>query len=311
MSKSRPQKEKINQQVWAGALLKGLVVMFSWMPYWMVQWLGVAIGMLLYWLPSGSKSIVKKNIAAVYPNLDRSEQDHLVKQVLIESSKTTVEFGPVWCWNQDKLNGLVKEVEGQALVDEALAKNKGVIFLAPHMGNWEMIVPVISSLYASTFLYRPPNVPSVESFMVDARSRFGAKLAPTDVRGVRTLIKALKNSEVIGILPDQDPGASGGVYAPFCQRPARTMTLVSKLIQKTDCAVVFMVVKRLANGEGFAVHYLPADAAKLASKDELEATTALNQGVEACIELATEQYLWAYKRYRKPPKGVEDIYKSK
>lgn len=310
MSQKKHQKERVNQQVWAGRLLKGLVVLFSWLPYGVVQKLGSAIGLLLYWLPSGSKSIVRKNIAVAYPDLTAAEQQQLVKQILIESGKTTAEFGSVWCWQQDKLYGLIKEVKGQALLEEALAKNKGVICLAPHMGNWEMAGPILSCQYASTFLYRPPNVPSVESFMVNARARFGAKLAPTDVRGVRTLIKALKNKETTVILPDQDPGASGGVYAPFFGRPARTMTLVSKLIQKTDCAFLFMVVKRLPNGKGFCVHYLPADP-KIASEDELEATTALNHGVEACIALATEQYLWAYKRYRKPPEGVEDIYKSK
>ena len=310
MSKKSPQKAPVNQQVWVGALLKGLVKLFSWLPYGLVHSLGSVIGLLLYWLPTGSKAIVRKNLKAVYPDLSQTEHNKLLKQTLIESGRTTAEFGPVWCWDQHKLSGLVKEVKGQALVDAALAKNKGVIFLAPHMGNWEMTVPVISTQYSSTFLYRPPNVPSVESFMVNARSRFGAKLAPTDIRGVRTLIKGLKNQEVTVVLPDQDPGSSGGVYAPFMGRPARTMTLVSKLIQKTECEFLFMVVKRLPKGQGFCVHYLPADP-KIASEDELEATTALNRGVEECVKLATEQYLWAYKRFRKPPKGVEDIYKAK
>lgn len=308
MSKRSSDKEHVNQQVWVGALLKGLVVIFSWMPYRMAQAVGTAIGYLLYWLPSGSKSIVSKNITVVYPNLSLAEQSQLLKKTLIELGRTTAEFGSVWCWGSQDLNSLVKEVKGQSLVDDALSKGKGVIFLAPHMGNWEMAAPITSTQYPATFLYRPPNIPSVESFMVKARSRFGGKLAPTDIRGVRRLIKALKNREVTVILPDQDPGESGGVYAPFYNRPARTMTLVSKLIQKTDCAFLFMVVKRLPDAQGFCIHYLPA-APEIASKDELEATAALNRGVQSCIDLAPEQYLWAYKRYRHPPKGIDDIYR--
>jgi KDO2-lipid IV(A) lauroyltransferase len=64
-----------------------------------------------------------------------------------------------------------------------------------------------------------------------------------------------------------------------------------------------------SNAEGYRLHFLPADAG-IASKDELVATTALNAGVEACIALVPEQYLWSYKRFRKPPPGVVDIYKS-
>jgi len=310
MTQSFHQNKTVKEQIWTGRLLKALVVLFSWMPFRLTSWIGSGIGYLLYWLPNSNKTIVQKNLAVVYPELTHLERKRLVKQVLIESGKVTVETGAAWCWSYERLRPLIKEVKGQALLDQAIAQKKGIMFLAPHMGNWEMIGPFLSAQYPSTFLYRPPNVPSVESFMVKARARFGATLAPTDIRGVRTLIKALKNREITVILPDQDPGESGGVYAPFYNRPARTMTLVSKLIQKTDCAVLFMVVKRLPNAQGFCLHYLPADP-NIASQDELKATTALNQGVENCIQLATEQYLWAYKRYRKPPEGLQDIYKSK
>lgn len=307
MSESREQP---SQQPIIGALLKGLVRLFSLFPLSVIQVVGTGIGYLMWWLPTDSRRIVRANIAVVYPELNAQQQALLVKRNLIETAKATTELGAIWCWPFSRLHALIREVHGQSLVDEAIARGKGVIFLAPHIGNWEIISPIVSDSGPSTFLYRPPNVPSVESFMVAARSRFGATLAPTDVRGVRALIKALKQGELTVILPDQDPGESGGVYASFYGRPARTMTLVSKLIQKTDCAVLFMVVKRLPGlGQGYAVHYLPADAEALASHDEVVATTALNEGVERCIELVPEQYLWAYKRYRRPPQGVEDIYR--
>ena len=297
------------QKVWAGLILKGLLLFFSWMPLRMNRIVGSTIGYLLWWIPNSQKRIAQKNIAVVYPQLSPFEQSLHLKKVLIESAKATTELGPAWLWSQQKLLPLIKEVKGQGLLANALARKKGVIFLAPHLGSWELIGPYLSSQYASTFMYRPPNIPSIESFMVKARGRFGAKLAPTDVRGVRSVIKALKNNEVTAILPDQDPGESGGVYAPFFNRPARTMTLVSKLIQKTDCAFLFVVMERLPNAEGYRLHFLPA-AEEIGSTDELVATTALNAGIEACIALEPEQYLWSYKRFRKPPPGVVDIYKS-
>lgn len=308
MSASDSKKQK----PWIGRLLKALILLCSWMPYRLSQWIGSGLGRLLFWLPASknsNKRIIQKNLAIAYPELNEFERHQRVKKALIALGKVTMELGIAWCWSYERLRPLIKEVKGQALLDEAKAHTKGILFLAPHMGNWELIGPIVSTQHSATFLYRPPNIPSVESFMVNARARFGAKLAPTDLRGVRTLIKALKNKEATVILPDQDPGASGGVYAPFYGRPARTMTLVSKLIQKTDCTVFFIVMKRLPNAQGFCLHYLPADP-KIASTNEQEATTALNQGVEQCIQLAPEQYLWAYKRYRKPPEGVTDIYKK-
>ncbi len=309
MPNKSAKKHKEKEQVWAGRLLKSLIILFSWMPYRLTQWVGAGIGHLLFWLPNSNKRIVQANLAAVYPNLSPPEQQQKVKKTLIELGKVTAELGAAWCWSYQRLAPLLKEVKGQALLDNANAQNKGILFLAPHMGNWELIGPIVSAQHTATFLYRPPNVPSVESFMIHARARFGATLAPTNLRGVRTLIKALKNQEATVILPDQDPGESGGVYAPFYGRPARTMTLVSKLIQKTDCIALFIVLERLPKAQGFCLHYLPADP-KIASPNEQEATTALNQGIEQCIQIAPEQYLWGYKRYRKPPKSMIDIYKS-
>lgn len=307
--KKTAKKSTVNDQAWLGGVLKGLVIAFSWLSLAWNQRVGRGIGRLLIWLPNSQKSIALKNIQVVYPALSADEQKVLLHKALLELGKTITELGPMWCWTGPQILPLIKEIKGQELLDAAINNQKGVIFLGPHIGSWELNAAYLSSRYPSTFLYRPPNVSSVDSFMKQARSRFGGKLVPTDLRGVRTLIKALKNNEVTGILPDQDPGESGGVYAPFFGRPARSMTLVSKLVQKTDCAVLFMVMQRLPNAEGYRLHFLPADA-DISSTDELVATTALNAGVEACIALAPEQYLWSYKRFRHPPAGVVDIYKT-
>lgn len=310
MAKNPKKNAKtINDQAWLGGLLKALIVFFSWLPLRLNQMLGTGLGYLLYWLPNSNRRVTQINLAQVYPQLTEQQREKLVKASLIETAKATTELGPVWCWDSSKLVALVKEVKGQELLDQAVAEGKGVIFLAPHIGSWELIGTYLSVLYPCTFLYRPPNVQSIEKFMVDSRGRSGAKLAPTDARGVRLLMQALKKNEITAILPDQDPGESGGIYAPFYGRPARTMTLVSKLLQKTESAALFVVMQRLPKAQGYVLHILPADE-KVASDNPEEATEALNRGVEACIAVAPQQYLWSYKRYRKPPPGIQDIYKK-
>ena len=307
MSKQSAQPQ--NQQVWLGQFLKGLIILLSWLPFRVNQGLGSLLGMLFYWIPNSNRRVAKINIEQVYANRSKDEQQALLKANLKHTAKAFIELGPAWCWPSEKLLKLVKQVHGKSLLDEAIAQKKGVIFLAPHIGSWELIATYLSAVYPSTFLYRPPTIPSVEDFMVKSRGRFGATLAPTDARGVRNLMKALKNNEVTLILPDQDPGPSGGVYAPFFGRPARTMTLVSKLLQKTDSACLFMVMQRLEKGQGYDLHFLPADE-NIADIQVEAATEALNKGVEQCVAVAPEQYLWSYKRYRKPPEGVADIYKK-
>lgn len=298
-----------NSQAWQGKLLKAIIVFLSWLPLSWVRVLAWIYGSLSYYIPNESRRVALINIKAVYPELSETQQKQLLKQNLVETSKTFLELGAMWCWPSEKLLPLVKQVSGQEYFDKAWQNQKGLILIAPHVGNWELSGTFISEKYPSTFLYQPPNVASIENFMVTSRERFGAKLAPTDAKGVRTLMKVLKNKGLTAILPDQDPGKVGGVYAPFFNRPARTMTLLSKLVQKTDCAVVAIVMQRLPGlSNGYHLHFLPVTE-EIADDNPEIATQALNSVVEQCVELAPEQYLWSYKRYRKPPEGIKDLYK--
>lgn len=298
------------QKAWQGTVIKGFIKLLSRLPLSIVRLLATLFAYVVYLLPTATKRTVAQNLATAFPSLAKPQRQQLVRQNLVATSKTFAELGAMWCWPQGKLLPLVKQVSGQEYLEAALQKKRGVIFIAPHTGNWELIGPYLSAQYPCTFLYAPPNVPSVEGFMVDSRGRFGAKLAATDARGVRTLMQALKNNEVTVILPDQDPGKTGGVHANFFGYPARTMTLLSKLIQKTDAVPVGMVMQRQQGiSNGFHLHFLPVDEA-VASTDAQQATQTLNHLVEQCVNLAPEQYLWSYKRYRKPPAGYANIYKK-
>jgi KDO2-lipid IV(A) lauroyltransferase len=106
---------------------------------------------------------------------------------------------------------------------------------------------------------------------------------------------------VIGILPDQQPKAGEGQFAPFFGTPALTMVLLSRLAQRTGATVLFAFAERLPNGAGFRIHILPAPHG-IADDDLPTAVAALNRGVEDCVCIAPEQYQWAYKRYSiRPP----------
>lgn len=305
-----------NKQAWLGRLTKGLVIFFSWLPLSVNQFAGRTLGRFLWWIPNENRRNTLINLKLAFPNMAEAERQALAKQSLLQLGMMATELGPAWMWSEDKLLSLVKEVKGQEHLDKVLANleeesgsKRGIIFLSPHIGAWELTGSFLSMNYPSIFLYRQPKLDGgLKEFMLKSRERFGAELVATDMRGVRALSQALKQSKVTGILPDQDAGEKGGIHAPFFGQPARTMTLVSKLIQKTNCEYLFIVFERLPKAQGYCVHYLPAET-DMASKDELLATAALNRGIEACVSIMPEQYLWSYRRFRKPPQGYENPYK--
>lgn len=270
---------------------------------------GSLAGRFLAWTNNEAKRVSATNLRIAFPELDESQRDRLLKKSLRELGKTVTELGPVWSWRQQSLLKLIRSIDGQETVDESLQAGRGVIVLAPHAGSWELMGLYLSIEYGITSLYRPPRLGSIENFTRRVRERFGAKLVPTNMSGVRALRRALGDNKMIGILPDQDPGESGGVQAPFFGFSTRTMLLVSKLAAKSKASVLFAVAERLEKGQGFKIRFVPASSA-IGSADAVEAASALNEGVENIIRMNPAQYQWSYKRYKSTQDGEPNPYQQ-
>jgi KDO2-lipid IV(A) lauroyltransferase len=274
-----------------------------------VQGLGAWIGRCIWRLNLELAQVTRKNLNLCYPELTKEEREHWVKASLEETGKMALEMCTVWEWPINKTMGLITEVRGQEYIDRALAENKGVVLLAPHLGNWELIGLYMSSQFSMAALYRPPRMKHLEEYMIKVRSQVGSELVPTDKRGVLRLFKILKSGGIVGILPDQEPSFSGGLFVPFFGVQGNTMKLVSKLVGKTQPVVLCTWAERLPDAKGFIIHVTEADP-KIYSNDLETSVAALNRSVESCVRTMPLQYQWEYKRFRYRPKdeGLPHFY---
>ena len=118
------------------------------------------------------------------------------------------------------------------------------------------------------------------------------------MQGVREFVRALKRGEAVGMLPDQVPGSGDGVWAPFFNKPAYTMTLAGKLALQTGVAVILTAGERLSAGKGWRIHYVRL--AEPLPRDPQALATHINSAMETLIRRFPEQYLWSYNRYKVP-----------
>ncbi|MBK1852747.1 lysophospholipid acyltransferase family protein [Marinobacter sp. 1-4A] len=271
------------------------------------QHIGRFLGGVVWSLGGRSVETTRKNLSACYPHLTASEREELGRQSLQETGATAMEIPLMWEWPVERCLGLIKEIEGEELLDDYKADGKGLLLLAPHLGNWELAGLFFASRYKMAALYSPPNRPEFETYIKNVRSRSGSELVATDRRGIMRLLAILRGGGVVGVLPDQTPRQEGGEFAPFFGIPAVTMTLASKLIHKTDAHPLITFAQRLPNGEGFKIVIKRADDGMI-SKDMSESLKALNRSVEHCIELAPAQYQWEYKRFRRTAPGETPVY---
>lgn len=277
-------------------LLYLLLRLVSLFPLRTVHAMGAWIGRRSLRAHSRSARYSAVNLRLTRPELSEAERADLLRRTMEESGKSVTEVAAIWGGGAEKSLGMVREVVGGELFAEALASGKGVIVAAPHLGCWELLNYWLSSKTPMAILYRPPRIKAIEALLRKVRG----KLAPEQVRaegaGVRTLFKRLGAGGTVGILPDQKPREGEGEFAPFFGVDALTMVLLPRLAARTGATVLFSFAERLPDGEGFRIHVLPAPEG-IDSTDLKIACTALNRGVERCVERAFPQYQWHYKRY--------------
>lgn len=258
--------------------------------------LGSLLGWLLYWAsPSMRRHLVCN---ATLAGLTTRQ----MRQAIAHTGRMVAELPWVWSARPERLRRAIAW-DGLELIETALARGKGVIYLTPHIGCFEAL-PAAHAMWLAprfgpiTVLYRPSRSPALDRLAKAARAIPGVQVAPTSTAGVRSMLRALKQGAAVGLLPDQVPEEGLGVWAPFFGQPAYTMTLAGRLARHTGAPVLLVCSVRLPRGQGFRVHVRPI---LLASNELDEAlATAMNHQLESLILEYPSMYLWAYARYKTP-----------
>lgn len=276
-------------------MLLGLARLASVLPLWLLHALGAFLGWIVYLAAPRYRHYVRANLhAAGYAD------DALLGQAVAEAGKGFAELPAIWLRPLETVAGWVVQVEGWDLVETALARRRGIVFLTPHLGCFE----ITAQYYAHrapehaplTALYRPPKRKGLEPLMRSGRARPNLRLARADLRGVRMLLRALRQGEAIGILPDQAPGVGEGEWAEFFGRPAYTMTLAGRLAEASGAQVLLAYAERLPRGMGYRLR-LAAMPPPLAGESPAR---RLNRALEGMIRLCPAQYAWGYNRHKVP-----------
>ena len=286
----------------AGTLLYALAAVVGRLPLRALHWLGDIAAWLSRVLNLRETRVARRNLEIVYPQLDALARQQLLRAVLRKTGRGALETLRFWTRSERDNLRLIDHVHGQEFFDAALASCRGLIIAAPHYGNWELLNQWLAARTPITVLYRRPEHPSGEAFLRRVRGRANVRQLPAEGAAMRGLFKALQSGGVVGILPDQQPKAGDGVFAPFFGMDALSMTLLPRLAQRTGATVLFAVAERryTPSGARFDVHLIPAPAA-IHDADLHAAVAAMNAAVQAIVERDPTQYQWTYKRYSQRP----------
>jgi KDO2-lipid IV(A) lauroyltransferase len=274
-----------------GAQSHALLRVVARLPLRLAHAVGSALGWLMYASPAYRRHL-RENLA-----LAGYERDARVRRAAIaQAGKTIAEVPRIFFRPRPQILEMVRAFEGREHVSAALAAGRGIVFLAPHSGSFEIAGRAVADLCPLTALYRPAKIAWVNALLESGRVWPNGRIVPATRAGVRSLLLALKRAEAILILPDQVPSEGEGEWAPFFGRPAYTMTLAARLAERSDAVCLVLTAERLPRGAGFRVKVRPLPQRAAGETPQRR----INRAVEEAVRERPEQYLWGYNRYKRP-----------
>ena len=262
-------------------------------PLWLLHAVGAVLGWIVFAAsPTYRRRFIENAARAGYRLRD-------VRAAVGHAGRMVAEMPRLWLREESP----PYRIEGAECVERAWAQGKGILYLTPHLGCFELSVQAAAQRWSAehgpiTILYRPARQPWLADILETARHRPGVKPEATTLLGVKQMIKALRRGEAVGLLPDQVPPQGMGTWSPFFGHEAYTMTLAARLAQQTGAAVVLARCERLPRGQGYVLYFegLPEPV----TSDLDTAVLQINQAMERTIRQCPTQYLWGYGRYKQP-----------
>ena len=282
--------------------MKFLVRLVNVLPHRAALGLGAFLGRLLWVL---SKRKVDRGearcVAALGVGVTLARD--IVRSSYVNMGRSAVEFARL-----ERLRprlATLSAVEGKEYMDEAVARGRGVLIIAAHMGNWELGgARMVAEGYAITPIYTPQrNIGGVNDLVSVLRSSAaGMEMIPSEGLGMREIFRALRNGKLLVFLQDLD-ARKEGVVVPFLGLPASTAVGIVKMHRRFGAPIVPVLCLRNPDGltHTIRVHKILSD---LSDEDGNLFGVNMEKSLKMCNNMLAEwvtehpeQWMWLLDRW--------------
>jgi KDO2-lipid IV(A) lauroyltransferase len=197
------------------------------------------------------------------------------------------------------------EVRGVENYLKAKSKNKGVIFITGHCGNWELMALAFSMKVDNvSVVARAQNNPYLNRLIENVRARYGNKVIYKK-GALKGIMRELKKNRGVGILMDQAVLKDEGYKIDFLGRPAWTTKMPALIARKTGAAVIPIFINR--QGDKHIINIYPEVVLSKAGQQSsgaveqqvIEDTKRFSEFIENYIKEHPTEWLWIHKRWKR------------
>ncbi len=280
-------------------LLRGL----GYLPLPWLRALGAGLGVVLMAVIPSRRRVVQTNLRVCFPHLTQGERDTMMRQTFVCFAQAWLDRS--WLWHR---SAACIQTRVALLGDvNTLSDEVPTVLFAPHfMGldvGWTALTLNLPLHF--TTIFTPQSNAAVDAWVAKGRQRFGQVRLFRREDGVKPIVSALRQHELLYLLPDMNFGPSESIFVPFYGEQAATVPSLSRFAKLGRARVVPVITRMTQTGYEVVVHSAWTDF----PTDDAQADTAtMNQRLEVFINDMPAQYFWVHKRFKTRPEGAPSIY---
>jgi len=273
-----------------------------------------AAGIVLAWavrlLHGRLRRVGMRNLQLAFPQMTAPERRRVLRGVFTSLGRQLGDFCHFPHYNRENISQLAV-YDGFEHFERAQARGKGVLFLTAHFGGWE-VSSFMHALHGHPLhiLVRPLDNPYLDRLVTRYRTMSGNRTIPKQ-DFARAMLAALRASDTVGILMDQNMTPEQGVFVDFFGILACTSTLMARMALRTGAAVVPGFCLWDAALRRYRVRFEPAMETIHTGNEEADIvanTAAYTKVVEDYARRYPEQWLWVHRRWKTRPPGEAPPY---
>jgi KDO2-lipid IV(A) lauroyltransferase len=289
---------------WPTWLALGIVRLIGVLPYRAQMAVGKALGRIACCFSRRERHVANVNVSLCLPELDERARGRLVRQHFGSLGCALFETALVW-WASDRYLRALIRLEGLEHLERALAGGRGAILLSAHFTTLEMGARALCMNGPTAIMYQTPRNALIAELSLRGRARHAERAISSE--SVRELLQSLKGNLPVWYAPDQRDEGRAGEWVPFFGIPALTNVATSRIARISGAPVLPYFPERLARGAGYCMRILPP-LDNFPGDDPVADAARFHALIEAHVRRCPPQYLWTYKRFKRPGTG-DDPYR--
>jgi KDO2-lipid IV(A) lauroyltransferase len=271
--------------------------------------IGIVLGDISRIFDARHRRVARQNLRMAFgDSKSETEINRIIKEVFRNIGQTAAEFLQIPTLTYEKALSIITP-EHRERLDECLRAGKGIVLVASHFGNWELLAAAGAVAgYKISAVARPLDDRDLEAIVHGIRESSGLQIIPRRTSAL-AIVRKLKSNEIVGILADQNTRREH-VFADFFGVKAATTPGPAMLALRTGAALLPAFMIREAPGKHRLIIEKPIDVVRTGDRkaDAIETTQKYMTVLEEYVRRYPSQWFWVHRRWRTRPPGEPPIY---